>query len=52
MHVSIMSHLTPMNNAVDRFVCQLKRLTLQYCKNGGSSKGIRWVRDTFDIGGQ
>ena len=58
MHVSDqlltidMSHLTPMNNAVGRFVCQLKRLTLQYCKNGGSSKGIRWARCIFNVGGQ
>lgn len=36
-----MSHLAPMNNGVGRFVCQLKRLTLQYCKYGGSSKGLR-----------
>ena len=33
--------VSPMNNGVGRFVCQLKRLTLQYCKAGGSSKGMR-----------
>lgn len=34
---------SPMNNGVGRFVCQLKRLTLQYCYLGGSSKGMRWA---------
>lgn len=32
---------SPMNNGVGRFVCQLKRLTLQYCYLGGSSSGMR-----------
>ena len=36
-----MSHLIPMNNAIGRFIPQLKRLTIRYCRNGGSSKGIR-----------
>ncbi|CAI8058383.1 39S ribosomal protein L43, mitochondrial [Geodia barretti] len=36
-----MAHLAPMNNGCVRYICQLKRLTLQYCKNGGSSRGIR-----------
>lgn len=31
----------PMNNGVRSYVCQLKRLTIQYCYLGGSSKGVR-----------
>lgn len=33
----------PLNNGIGRYLCQLKRLTLQYCKNGGSSNGMRCV---------
>ena len=37
-----MAHLAPMNNGGTKFMCQLKRLTLQYCKAGGSSRGMRY----------
>eukprot|EP00118_Oscarella_pearsei_P018921 m.197631 g.197631 ORF g.197631 m.197631 type:complete len:142 (+) comp39548_c0_seq15:527-952(+) len=36
-----MSQFASVNNGLGRYVRQLKRLTLQYCKNGGSSRGIR-----------
>ena len=44
-----MAHLAPMNNGGVRFMCQLKRLTLQYCKNGGSSRGIRYYKEYFSL---
>lgn len=31
----------PLANGVGRYVCQLQRITLKYCKNNGSSKGMR-----------
>lgn len=31
----------PLANGVGRYVCQLQRITLKYCKNHGSSKGMR-----------
>ncbi|KAL5477902.1 hypothetical protein EMCRGX_G024757 [Ephydatia muelleri] len=39
----------PLNNGIGRYLCQLKRLTLQYCKNGGSSNGMREYIDTHVI---
>ena len=30
-------------NGITRYVCQLKRLTINYCRLGGSSKGMRQV---------
>ncbi|XP_055918217.1 39S ribosomal protein L43, mitochondrial [Eupeodes corollae] len=31
----------PLQNGVGRYVCQLQRITLKFCKNNGSSKGMR-----------
>uniref|UniRef100_A0A336MK23 Large ribosomal subunit protein mL43 n=1 Tax=Culicoides sonorensis TaxID=179676 RepID=A0A336MK23_CULSO len=31
----------PLQNGVGRYVCQLQRVTLKFCKNNGSSKGMR-----------
>ncbi|XP_033222389.1 39S ribosomal protein L43, mitochondrial [Belonocnema kinseyi] len=30
-----------LGNAVGRYVCQLQRVTLKFCKNNGSSRGMR-----------
>uniref|UniRef100_A0A147BUL7 Large ribosomal subunit protein mL43 n=1 Tax=Ixodes ricinus TaxID=34613 RepID=A0A147BUL7_IXORI len=32
---------TTLNNGVGRYVCQLQRLTLKFCKTHGSSRGLR-----------
>ncbi|XP_015602937.1 39S ribosomal protein L43, mitochondrial [Cephus cinctus] len=31
----------PLNNGIGRYVCQLQRVTLKFCKNNGSSRGMR-----------
>ncbi|PSN47619.1 hypothetical protein C0J52_04577 [Blattella germanica] len=31
----------PLQNGIGRFVCQLQRLTIKFCKNNGSSRGVR-----------
>ncbi|KAM7346024.1 mitochondrial ribosomal protein L43 [Cochliomyia hominivorax] len=31
----------PLQNGMGRYVCQLQRITLKFCKNNGSSKGMR-----------
>ncbi|XP_055703768.1 39S ribosomal protein L43, mitochondrial [Phlebotomus papatasi] len=31
----------PLQNGVGRYICQLQRLTLKYCKHHGASKGMR-----------
>ncbi|XP_052867553.1 39S ribosomal protein L43, mitochondrial [Anopheles cruzii] len=31
----------PLQNGIGRYVCQLQRITLKYCKSSGSSKGMR-----------
>ncbi|XP_016946909.1 39S ribosomal protein L43, mitochondrial [Drosophila biarmipes] len=31
----------PLQNGVGRYVCQLQRITLKFCKNNGSSRGMR-----------
>ncbi|TMW50614.1 hypothetical protein DOY81_004303 [Sarcophaga bullata] len=31
----------PLQNGLGRYVCQLQRVTLKFCKNNGSSKGMR-----------
>ncbi|EDW36060.1 GL16881 [Drosophila persimilis] len=31
----------PLQNGLGRYVCQLQRITLKFCKNNGSSKGMR-----------
>ncbi|XP_064392186.1 large ribosomal subunit protein mL43-like [Halichondria panicea] len=41
--------VAPMSNGVGSFVCQLKRLTFQYCKAGGSSKGVRQYLDSYVV---
>ncbi|EDO49536.1 predicted protein [Nematostella vectensis] len=33
-------------NGIGRYVCQLQRLTLNYCRAGGSSRGIREYIDS------
>ena len=38
-----MSQLTvPLGNGIGRYMCQLKRIVFNYCKYGGSSRGMRW----------
>lgn len=32
---------TPGQNGVGRYVCQLQRVVLKFCKNHGSSRGLR-----------
>ncbi|KAJ3627739.1 hypothetical protein MTP99_015091 [Tenebrio molitor] len=32
---------TPSQNGVGRYVCQLQRVVLKFCKNNGSSRGMR-----------
>nr|CAG4641280.1 EOG090X0FS9 [Eulimnadia texana] len=32
---------TPSNNGLGRYVCQLQRITFKFCKNHGSSQGVR-----------
>ena len=32
----------PLRNGVGRFVPQLARVTLKFCKNHGDSNGVRW----------
>lgn len=31
----------PLANGIGRYVCQLQRITLKFCKSNGSSKGMR-----------
>ncbi|XP_043268601.1 39S ribosomal protein L43, mitochondrial [Venturia canescens] len=31
----------PLNNGIGRYVCQLQRITIKFCKSHGSSKGVR-----------
>lgn len=31
----------PLANGLGRYVCQLQRVTLKFCKNNGGSKGMR-----------
>ncbi|GAB0093974.1 mitochondrial ribosomal protein L43 [Sergentomyia squamirostris] len=31
----------PLQNGIGRYICQLQRLTLKYCKNHGASRGMR-----------
>ncbi|XP_039481800.1 39S ribosomal protein L43, mitochondrial [Drosophila santomea] len=31
----------PLQNGMGRYVCQLQRITLKFCKNNGSSRGMR-----------
>lgn len=33
----------PLQNGISRYVCQLQRITIKYCKNNGASKGTRLV---------
>jgi large subunit ribosomal protein L43 len=40
-----MSHFVT-KNGLGRYVCQLKRLTLQFCSQGGSSRGLREYIDS------
>lgn len=37
----------PLQNAVGRYVCQLQRITLKFCKSHGSSKGTRYYMTFF-----
>ena len=32
-----------LQNGVGRYVCQLQRITLKFCKSHASSRGMRWV---------
>lgn len=32
---------SPLQNGLGRYICQLQRVTLKFCKNNGSSKGMR-----------
>lgn len=38
----------PLQNGVGRYVCQLQRVTLKFCKNNGSSRGMRWVTKSLN----
>jgi large subunit ribosomal protein L43 len=31
----------PLKNGLGRYMCQLQRITLKFCKNHGSSRGVR-----------
>ncbi|XP_050535318.1 39S ribosomal protein L43, mitochondrial [Daktulosphaira vitifoliae] len=31
----------PLQNGIGRYICQLKRVTLRFCKSSGSSRGVR-----------
>ena len=31
-----------LNNGIGRYVCQLQRITLTFCKSSGSSRGLRF----------
>lgn len=31
----------PLQNGIGRYICQMKRVTLRFCKSSGSSRGIR-----------
>lgn len=31
----------PLQNGIGRYICQLKRITLRFCKSNGSSRGMR-----------
>lgn len=31
----------PLQNGIGRYICQLKRITLRFCKSSGSSRGMR-----------
>lgn len=33
----------PLKNGIGRTVCQLKRITIKFCKSYGNSQGIRYV---------
>lgn len=33
----------PLKNGIGRYVCQLKRVTIKFCKSHGGSRGIRYV---------
>lgn len=32
----------PLQNGVGRYVCQLQRIVLKFCKSNGASKGMRY----------
>lgn len=32
----------PSQNGVGRYVCQLQRVVLKFCKNNGASRGLRY----------
>lgn len=32
-----------LNNGIGRYVCQLQRVTIKFCKSDGSSRGVRWI---------
>ncbi|XP_014248775.1 39S ribosomal protein L43, mitochondrial [Cimex lectularius] len=36
----------PLQNGIGRYVCQLKRITLKFCKSNGDSKGFREFLET------
>lgn len=40
----------PLQNGVGRYVCQLKRVTLRFCKSSGSSRGVRDFIETDLVG--
>ena len=31
----------PLNNGIGRYICQLQRITIKFCKEHGASKGVR-----------
>ena len=37
----------PLQNGVGRYVCQLQRIVLKFCKSHGSSRGLRYILVIF-----
>lgn len=35
---------TPLQNGLGRYIPQLQRITLKFCKNHGGSRGVRYIK--------
>lgn len=33
----------PLNNGIGRYIGQLQRITLKFCKSHGTSRGLRYI---------
>lgn len=40
---------TPLQNGIGRYIPQLQRITLKFCKNHGGSRGVRLVRNNITL---